>query len=155
MVVTPYLPHRRVGHGGGVAVRDLITWLAKKHEVLVLSLVRPGEEPLLSEVAELGVQVQGLPFVDSRAIGLKKLPLLAHHLRAFIRSLWTRYPFYVEKYRRDDLLESFRQTVREFAPDAIQIEYLQLSLWARDLHENLNLPQQQRPRLIKIGRAHV
>ena len=29
MVVTPYLPHRRVGHGGGTAVRDLITWLGE------------------------------------------------------------------------------------------------------------------------------
>ena len=60
MVLTPYLPHRRVGHGGGTAVRDLVTWLARRHEVRLVSLVRPGELGLVPEVEALGAPVVAL-----------------------------------------------------------------------------------------------
>ncbi len=57
LVLTPYLPHAKVGHGGGTAVRDLVRHLARDHEVLLVALVRPGEENLVDEVKELGVAI--------------------------------------------------------------------------------------------------
>ncbi len=148
MVLTPYLPHRRVGHGGGTAVRDLLTWLGRKHEVLALCLVRPGEENRLREVAELGVQVRGLPFLDRGAQGADKLSLLGRRLQAQLRSLTAGYPAYVEKYADRHLFELVSRAVAEFQPEAIQIEYLQLALYARHLRRQRRPGAEPRPRLI-------
>ncbi len=133
LILTPYLPHRRIGHGGGTAVRDLVTWLAKRHEVLVASLVRPGENKLLPQVEELGAQVAALPFLDNQATGLGRLGLVAERTRAWARSLRSGYPWYVEKYWSPTLSGRVRDIAAQFAPDAIQIEYLQLALLGRDL----------------------
>ncbi len=148
MVFTPYLPHRRVGHGGGVAVRDLIIWLAKKHDLMVVALIRPGEAALVAEVRELGVEVLGIPFADSSVSGLNKIAFFSQRLAAFFRSLRSGYPLYVEKYNRKDLTDVVAKAVQEFQPDAIQIEYLQLSLWARALRQQWSLTDHKWPRLI-------
>ncbi|RKZ17686.1 hypothetical protein DRQ50_04745 [bacterium] len=133
MVVTPYLPHRRVGHGGGTAVRDLVTWLARKHEVLVASPLRPGEDALVEQVAELGVQVVTLPFRDAGTRGPAKIGLWADRLAAWSRARNTGYPLYVEKYWSAGLSQRLQDIAVSFAPDAIQVEYLQLALLVRDL----------------------
>lgn len=133
LILTPYLPHRRIGHGGGTAVRDLVTWLAKRHEVLVAALVRPGEENLLGEVEELGCRVAAVPFLDNRATGSARLPLYARRARAWAHSLHSGYPWYVEKYWSPTLSRRVRDIAQQFAPDAIQVEYLQLALLGRDL----------------------
>ncbi len=133
MVLTPYLPHRRVGHGGGVAVRDLVGWLARRHEVLVASLVRPGEQDLTHEVEELGVGVVPLPFGDRRARGAGRAVLAARRAAALAAALGTGYPYYVRKYWSAGTARRIREAVRAFAPAAIQIEYLQMGLYCRDL----------------------
>nr|MBC8426848.1 glycosyl transferase family 1 [bacterium] len=38
MIVSPYLPHRRVGHGGGVSIRNMVRHLARRHETVLVSL---------------------------------------------------------------------------------------------------------------------
>ena len=69
MVFSPYLPHARVGHGGGTAVRDLVTWLAKEHQVMLVTLLRPGEENFVDEVCHLApagkLTVETIPFTDN------------------------------------------------------------------------------------------
>jgi len=148
MVLTPYLPHRRVGHGGGTAVRDLVTWLGRKHEVMVLSLVRPGEERLLPEVEELGVTVRGLPFLDHGSRGWDRLSLVGKRLSALVRALVSGYPPFVEKYADRRISELIRRAVHDFQPDAIQIEYLQMSLYCRDLRHDRERTGNSRPRLV-------
>jgi glycosyltransferase involved in cell wall biosynthesis len=133
LVLTPYLPHRRIGHGGGTSVRDLLTWLAKLHDVQVAALVRPGEESLIGQVEELGVSVAPVKFLDRRADGPARLALLSDRARAWVRSLRSGYPWYVEKYWSPDLSRQILSIAEQFAPDAVQVEYLQLALLARDL----------------------
>jgi len=133
LVLTPYLPHRRVGHGGGTAVRDLVTWLARRHQVQVAALVRPGEEDLLAEVEELGVSVAPIPFRDSNTRSSARAALYLERARAWCRSRQSGFPWYVEKYWSPDLSRRILSIVETFAPDAIQIEYLQMALHARDL----------------------
>ncbi len=133
LVLTPYLPHRRIGHGGGASVRDLVTWLAKKHEVRVAALVRPGEEDLIGEVEELGASVAPVKFLDTRASGPARLEMMAERALAWARSLRSGYPWYVEKYWSPDLSRQILAIAEEFAPDAVQIEYLQMALMGRDL----------------------
>lgn len=148
MVLTPYLPHRRVGHGGGTAVRDLVTWLARQHTVMVVSLVRPGEETLLGEVEELGAEVRGLPFIDQAASGPDRARLVLRRLSAAGRSVFSGYPFYMEKYADARLAGLVRQAVQDFQPDAVQIEYLQMSPFCRDIRRWRDTNNQMLPRLI-------
>ncbi|MCP4292900.1 MAG: glycosyltransferase family 4 protein [bacterium] len=135
MVLTPYLPHRRVGHGGGTAVRDLVKHLALNHEVLVASLIRPDEENLIEDVESLGVQVAKLPFLDTNSRGSDRLRLLANRVSANLRSLFSGFPAYVEKYWHKNTSQLLIKTITEFQPDAIQVEYLQMSLYCRDLSQ--------------------
>lgn len=146
MVLTPYLPHRQVGHGGGTAVRDLVTWLARSHEVLVASLVRPGEADRIDEVTALGVRVLALPFRDREATGADRLALMASRAGAAAAGLVSGPPFYVRKYWSGLRASRIRAAVADFAPDAIQIEYLQMGLYCRDLQRWRGT--KPRPRLI-------
>jgi len=133
MVLTPYLPHARVGHGGGTAVRDLVRALARSHTVLVVSLLRPGEAGLEAEVEALGARVTTIPFVDDGARGLDRLPLLTARSGAWLRSRRSGYPLYVEKYRTRAIASRVIAAAEDFTPDAIQAEYLQTALLVRDL----------------------
>jgi glycosyltransferase involved in cell wall biosynthesis len=148
LVLTPYLPHRRIGHGGGTAVRDLVTWLAKRHEVQVAALVRPGENDLIGEVEELGVSVAPVTFLDNRAGGPARLALLSGRTLAWARSLRSGYPWYVEKYWSRDLSRQILSIAEQFAPDAVQIEYLQLALLGRDLKRWRDNRPSRTPRLV-------
>jgi glycosyltransferase involved in cell wall biosynthesis len=148
LILTPYLPHRRVGHGGGTAVRDLVAWLAKKHEVRVAALVRPGEGTLLGEVEELGVSVAPVPFLDNRAEGLDRLALMAGRTASWFRSLRSGYPWFVEKYWSPELSRKVLAVAEEFSPDAVQVEYLQLALLGRDLQRWRNQRTESPVRLV-------
>jgi glycosyltransferase involved in cell wall biosynthesis len=155
VVLTPYLPHARVGHGGGTAVRDLVTHLARLHEVRVISLLRPGESDRLSDVTALGATVTPLVFLDEQVAARERARLAAQRGAAWFRSLRSGYPLYVEKYGSPRLARDVVRAVAEYAPDAVQVEYLQLALLLRELRRWRNRggeraagPIQSRPRLI-------
>ncbi len=148
MVLTPYLPHQRVGHGGGTAVRDLVKHLARNHQVLLVSLVRPGENFFITEVEELGVQVAPLAFADIQVGGYDRLGLIASRTTSLFRSFLSGYPNYVEKYWTRSFSRRIQALVTSFQPDAIQIEYLQMSLYARDLAQDRGAKEGGTPRII-------
>ncbi len=133
LVLTPYLPHRRVGHGGGIAVRDLLSWLARRHEVTAACLVRPGERDLVEDVRALGVAVEPLPFADRHAQGAARARLVLHRAAAAGRASRSGFPVYVEKYWSPDLADRITAIARRVQPDAVQVEYLQMALYCRDL----------------------
>ena len=148
MVLTPYLPHARVGHGGGTAVRDLVRSLARHHDVLVFALLRPGESGRVGDVRALGAQVATAPFPDRNAGGWARLELIAARAAAWLRSRRSGFPVFVEKYRTVDLARRVIAAAESFAPDAIQIEYLQLALLARDLNAWRSAHGATGPRLV-------
>lgn len=148
LVLTPYLPHRQVGHGGGTAVRDLVRNLAHRHEVLVVALLRAGEAPLIPEVEALGVRVTAIPYLDKTAGSSRRARLATDRLLALGRALGSGYPHYVEKYWNPGLSRRVLEAVADFDPDAIQVEYLQLSLLARDIGRWKKDRATKRPRLV-------
>ena len=133
LIVTPYLPHAYIGHGGGSAVRSLVAELARRHEVTVVSLLRPGETDLVDSVTRLGVAVHPVPFVDRAATGSARLGLAASRAVAMGRVLITGYPFYVTKYASSALSRAAISVTESWRPDVIQVEYLQLALLMRSL----------------------
>ena len=152
MVISPYLPHARVGHGGGTAVRDLVTWLARDHQVLLAALQRPGEQGLEEEVTALApegrLQVIPVPFLDNMARGRQRALLVGKRLSAAGKAAVSGYPLYVTKYWSRPLRRRILDLVRDFQPDAIQIEYLQLALLCRDLRRWRENSGRRQPRLI-------
>jgi glycosyltransferase involved in cell wall biosynthesis len=128
-------------------VRGLVSHLARRHEVTLASLIRPGEEPRVGEVEAMGLSVVPLPFADRRAPGIQKLPLALGRARAWGRAAVSGYPQYVQKYWSGRLTRRIQDLVQQWRPDAIQIEYLQLALLVRDLRRwrDRNAPCGQRP----------
>ena len=124
LIVTPYLPHARVGHGGGSAVRSLVAELARRHEVMVVSLLRPGEADLIESVTGLGVAVHPVPFVYRAAAGGARFILAAKRALAVGRTIITGYPFYVTKYAGAALSAATISVAESWRPDVIQVEYL-------------------------------
>ncbi len=133
LIVTPYLPHARVGHGGGTAVRDLTAALAKHHEVELVSLLRPDEAAYLGSVHDLGAAVHPVPFLDRTARGARRVPLVLSRAGALGRSLVTGHPYYTAKYANGDLARTAIAAACAFQPDVIQVEYLQLAHCLRAL----------------------
>jgi glycosyltransferase involved in cell wall biosynthesis len=148
MVLPPPRPPAPGGHGGGTAVRDLVRTLARTHRVLLLSLLRPGEEAHLDDVRALGAEVGTIPFLDGTAAGADRASLLVDRGRAWIRSRRSGYPLYVEKYHTAAISRAVLAAAEDFAPDAIQVEYLQLALLARDLRRRRDGRQVRTPRII-------
>ena len=134
LLLTPYLPHARVGHGGGTAVREMCRQLARVHELHVISLVRSGESDLVeATAADLGCRIHPLDFHDQNVTGIHKPALILSRLWAGGRGILRGYPYYVEKYWSKGLSRRILALVEDIQPDAVQIEYLQLSLLTKDL----------------------
>lgn len=152
MVISPYLPHAGVGHGGGTAVRDLVTWLARDHEVLLVSLLRPGEAGHAREIPALDpggrLRLATIPFIDNMARGKARLRLASSRLAAAGQSARTGYPVYVTKYWSRRISREVLRLAAGFQPDAVQLEYLQLSLLCRDLRRWRDGLGTLRPRLV-------
>jgi glycosyltransferase involved in cell wall biosynthesis len=148
LIVTPYLPHEHVGHGGGSAVRGMVAELARRHEVCLVSLVRPADAHRIGEVTALGVTVEAVPFIDRSATGLDRLRLVAGRLMAAARATAARYPFYVAKYASGSLDRAACRVAAAWRPDVIQIEYLQLALTLRALRRWRDSAGDDRPRLV-------
>ncbi|MBK9302957.1 MAG: glycosyltransferase family 4 protein [bacterium] len=134
-LLTPYLPHEAIGHGGGVAVRGMARALARRHEVTLVALERPGEAGLAAPTAALlGCRVTTVPFLDAGAASPgDRLRLAASRLGAGLRGLRRGRPYYVEKYRTAALAAAIVDAVAASAPDAVQCEYLQTALLLQDL----------------------
>ncbi|MBD3221852.1 glycosyltransferase [bacterium] len=152
LIVTPYLPHRRVGHGGGTAVRQMILALARRHEVAVLALRRPAER----SIDDLGlgddVRVETVAFTDATARGPARLELAARRTVSTLRAWLSGRPPYALKYDHPPLLRRARELVDEFAPDVVQVEYLQLTAVAASLRRHRG--PGTRPRLVLDSHEH-
>lgn len=133
LVISPYLPHARIDHGGGQAVRGLVRALGRRHDCLLLSLLRPGEQDLAPTVQELGVVSMTVAFSDRQARGPARWHLYRQRLLAIARTCRDRYPYFVAKYADRALTRAALAAAGEFKPDIIQIEYLQLAYLLRDL----------------------
>ena len=149
LLATPYLPHRRVGHGGGTAIRSQITYLARRHTVRVVSLVRPGEGDLVADTArELGAEVVPVPFLDRSAGPAARPRLWAARGAAALRSLARGTPFYVEKYRTPSWWEAVRRELARFRPDVLQCEYFQSAWLLREARRAREAAGQAEPLLV-------
>ena len=133
-ILSAYLPHRHVGHGGGISTRNMVLHLGRLHEVTLISLLRPGETGLDAEVsADLGVSVVALPFLDSGTQGAARLELIAGRAAAGIRGFLHGQPYYGAKYWSKGLSRDLCEAVTAAQPDVVLVEGMQMILYLRDL----------------------
>lgn len=103
---------------------------------------------MVQDVEKLGVTVTPIPFLDKTSGQAKLVPLILNRASALIRSQVSGFPHYVEKYWSPSISHQFVTAVESFRPDAVQIEYLQMSLLARDLRRWRDKRGQSEPRLV-------
>lgn len=140
LVVSPYLPHPAIGHGGGTAVLQLCRALARRHETALLCYQREAEGGLQAHLEGHGVRVHTVPLRSEQARGLARLPLIADRLACTLRSQWRQRPLMVEKYDRAAMHQRLHELVREFRPHVIQVEYSFMASMARSARIHVDEP---------------
>ena len=135
-LLTPYLPHEAIGHGGGVAVRGMVRALARRHEVTLVALERPGESGLAAPTAAS----LGLPRDDGAVPGRRRrhprrarAPGRRPPRRGVCAACGTATPTTSRSTARAALAAAVVEAVAASAPEAVQCEYLQTALLLRDL----------------------
>jgi glycosyltransferase involved in cell wall biosynthesis len=148
-VVSPYLPHPNIAHGGGVAVRGMLRWLAKRHTVTLVPLLRAGEDGLVdATAADLGAKVVPVPFRDARSRGPDFLRVGVSRLGALLRATALGTPYYIEKYASRATVRGVIEAVAASQPEAVQFEYFQSVPYLRALRAwIMQLPESERPGL--------
>lgn len=131
IVVSPYLPHPDIGHGGGTAVMQLCLELASQHQTLLLCFERENEKGRADWLRERGVDVRTLPWRSDKAQGLDRLGLIADRARVLLGQQLHDRPFMVEKYDRESLRRGLDEILDEAPCDVVQVEYSFLSPLAR------------------------
>jgi len=123
LVVSPYLPHARIGHGGGTAVLQVCQALARVHETSLLCFRRESEMGLESELEAAGVKVHTVGFRSDQARGASRLPLVVDRVGRVIAARRHGRPLMVEKYDRQEMHRALDECLGTFQPDVVQVEY--------------------------------
>lgn len=132
LVISPYLPHPKSGHGGGVLIYDILNHLSERHDVALLSFVDEREKEFANDLLGLKYKVRfvyrqrGLPksfFAVSRFMSARLIQLLGSFL------LWE--PFYVSKFRHTEMAHAVEDETLKNNYDIIQIEYAQMGQYYR------------------------
>jgi len=147
LVVSPYLPHSQIGHGGGISTYHFLRTLATRHEVTLLCFARHGEAGLAAELEEAGVDVEALAFPSPEDPALLWPRLGLDRLRVWWRARHNRRPAYSEKYRRSEMRRRLRRHVLEGNFDVVQFEYEALGPYVEMAREWLR-DRPRRPQLL-------
>jgi polysaccharide biosynthesis protein PslH len=134
LIVTPYLPHPKCGHGGGVYLYKLIEKLIPQHQLTIVSFCDRSEKLLYEDLKPLSA----IFYLISRDKGtqtniLKNLQLYLQRLFKFFVSILLWEPYYVSKYgdRRMSLLISKITSENNF--DIVQFEYTQMAQYVKNV----------------------
>ncbi len=140
LVISPYLPHSQIGHGGGRCVFDLCRKLAQAHEVELLCFQRSQEDGLDQDLREAGVAVHGIAFASEQDRGMASVSLRMDRLRCLIEARRRGEPLMVTKYRRKLMFQAVRERILDFEPEVVQVEYGFLAGYARWVRNLFDTP---------------
>jgi glycosyltransferase involved in cell wall biosynthesis len=123
LVVSPYLPHPEIGHGGGTAVLQVCSELARRHDTTLLCFERENEAGRADHLRALGVDVRTIPWRSDQAHGLARIGLIADRARVLLAQRRNDRPWMVEKYDRAELHRTIDRILDADSFDAVQVEY--------------------------------
>ncbi len=152
LIVSPYLPHRRVGHGGGTVIHQMCRQLARDHEVLLLCFQRTGEEGLQNDLIEAGVRVETVAYRSGNDRGLARAVTIVDRLFRLAWAVLSGRPYRSVRYRHRGLQRRLLQLVAEWRPDVVDVEYFAMAPYACLLTRNS--PPGERP-VVSLGTHEV
>lgn len=134
LIVTPYLPHPKCGHGGGVYLYKLIENLMHRHQLTVISYYDNLEKSLLEDLNSIPVNF----FFIYRNKGfqtssLKNLQLFFRRLFQFLISILLWEPYYVSKYKNRRTASLISKITSDNNFDIIQFEYTQMAQYVKNV----------------------
>ncbi len=132
LVLSPYLPHHRIGHGGGISTYKMLVYMAAHHDVTCLCFRRSGEESFAEDLTSRGVRVVPVDFRSDHDSGLDRVALIADRLRCLARSWRSGWPLEVEKYARAEFTERLDDLLSSDPPDVLFIEFTKMASYARN-----------------------
>ena len=160
LIVSPYLPHAQVGHGGGISTYHFALELARRQEVEVLCFARHGETAHAADLAAAGIRLTTVALRSPRDPRWTWPLLVADRTVCWLLAWLRREPPMVAKYRRRRMRQTLLRTVERFQPDVVQFEFSLLANCAAALrrwrgsrrsplvllnsHEAALLPRQRR-----------
>ncbi len=88
LVVSPILPYRNVGHGGGIILFHLLESLSKRHEISLAAMYEPFEK---EKIAELQSMLEVVCAFPRGATSMERLSMQTSRAHLFHKiTLWTR-----------------------------------------------------------------
>jgi glycosyltransferase involved in cell wall biosynthesis len=123
LIVSPYLPHAQVGHGGGISSYHFARELARRHEVELLCFARHGEAAAAADLGSAGVRLTTIRLRSPRDPAAARPWLLLDRGVTALAALTRREPPMVGKYRRRAMRRALLRAVERFDPDVVQFEF--------------------------------
>jgi len=131
LLVSPYLPHALVGHGGGTVIYHFCKQLACEHEVLVLCFQRSEEEGFERDLEDSGVKVETVFFRSGNDRGFQRILTLFDRGLRLIYSALSGRPYRSIRYQHRGMERSLRRLIKEWQPDIIDLEFFAMAPYAR------------------------
>ncbi|PYR70456.1 MAG: hypothetical protein DMF88_02895 [Acidobacteria bacterium] len=118
LLVTPFLPHRNVGHGTATVVSRFVQYFAARHELSIVTFYNGLEElALVDEVRQQGASVTALPFPGAG---------FWYRQRTRINTAFDRRPFMVSLFDVPPMRSAIRQLLRTSTFDLVHIDTTQM-----------------------------
>ncbi len=123
LIVSPYLPHPRIGHGGGLVIYNLLRHLGPRHRITLLSFLQhPDEAAYLREIE---------PFVERIRTVVHDFEHISKRKR--LRNLVSRDPSLTVHLTDPKFVAELDQLISTQGFDIVQLEYLFLAHYARHI----------------------
>ncbi len=132
LLVSPYLPHPKSGHGTGVFMYGLLQHLSPKHSITLLTFCDKKELSLAEGLKDLPIELITVP----RGRGAQKnilwnLYLITMRLMQLARSIILWQPYYVSKFRHPRMTRLVRSLTTQRNYDIVQFEMSQMAQYVR------------------------
>jgi len=132
LIVSPYLPHPRSGHGTGDVMHGLLRHISRRHEITLISFCDKRELALAADLKELPIRFHAVP----RRKGVQEnvwsnLSLVATRLLQFCRSLVLWQPYYMGKYYHPRMARLIKRLTAGSSYDIVQLDMVQMGQYFR------------------------
>lgn len=149
LVVAPFPPRRDGFHGGARAVAKLLDRLADTHQVALVYLREPGEEPVDD------VLRSRLPLIEEVERAMQSEPSrLALAIRDVV-GLARGNPRWVRELVAPDLPHRLSTVSKLWRPDVVQVEYLVMMKYARSVDRAAPLVLVEHDPALPTARGHL
>lgn len=132
LIISPYFPHPRVQHGGGILIYSFLEQISKRHSVTLVSFVDEFESRGIDDVKKLPIELH----VIQRRKGKQRtfaatVILILRRVIRLIQSIFLWRPYYVEKYTDRSMAHLIRSLTTGTSFDIVQIEYTQMAFYLK------------------------